>query len=178
MREDDYYTLLGIDKNASEKEIKTAFRKLALKHHPDKNPGDGEAERKFKEISAAYEVLSDPLKKRTYDFSLNNAGWYGSERFGAHDYAGVGPCGRGGACCGKRGGFRRMAAAGPSCVLELNTEEARTGVEREFLIRGPSGYSTLLVSIPPGAKNGTVLMVASPTEPLHAGIFSIKIKIV
>ncbi len=178
MREDDYYTLLGIDKNASTKEIKTAFRKLALKHHPDKNPGDGGAERKFKEISAAYEVLSDPLKKRTYDFSLTHAGWYDTGRSGARGDAGMGPCGRGGGCCGKRGGFRRMAAAGPACVVELNPEEARTGVEREFLIRGPSGYGTLLVSIPPGAKNGTVLMVASPTEPLHTGIFSIKIKIV
>ncbi|MCU0846228.1 MAG: DnaJ domain-containing protein [Spirochaetes bacterium] len=178
MREDDYYTLLGIDKTASTKEIKTAFRKLALKHHPDKNPGDPGAERKFKEISAAYEILSDPLKKRSYDFSLNHTGWYNTERFGAQGDTGVSPCGRGGGCCGKRGGFRRMAAAGPACVVELNPEEARTGVEREFLIRGPSGYGTLSVSIPPGAKNGTVLMVASPTEPLHAGVFSIKIKIV
>ena len=63
----DYYQVLGIAKNASEKEIKQAFRKLARKHHPDVNPGDRGAEQKFKEINEAHEVLSDPEKRRKYD---------------------------------------------------------------------------------------------------------------
>ena len=63
----DYYEILGIDKNASAEEIKRAYRKLAIQHHPDKHKGDKAAEEKFKEISEAYEILSDPNKRSTYD---------------------------------------------------------------------------------------------------------------
>ena len=63
----DYYEVLGLQKGASEDEIKKAFRKLAMKYHPDKNPGDKEAEEKFKEINEAYAVLSDPEQKSKYD---------------------------------------------------------------------------------------------------------------
>lgn len=63
----DYYKILGVDKNASEKEIKAAFRKLARKHHPDVNPNDPQAEARFKEINEAHEVLSDPEKRSKYD---------------------------------------------------------------------------------------------------------------
>jgi len=63
----DYYQILGVSRNASEKEIKQAYRRLARKHHPDLNPGDKSAEAKFKEINAAYEVLSDPEKRKKYD---------------------------------------------------------------------------------------------------------------
>lgn len=68
----DYYELLGIDRSASEEEIKKAYRKLALQYHPDRNPGNKEAEERFKEISEAYQVLNDPGKKAQYD-SLGHA---------------------------------------------------------------------------------------------------------
>ena len=63
----DYYNVLGVTRSATPDEIKKAYRKNALKYHPDKNPGDAAAEKKFKEISEAYEVLSDDKKKQIYD---------------------------------------------------------------------------------------------------------------
>ena len=67
MATNDYYRTLGVARNASEQEIKTAFRKLALKHHPDRNDGNKESEARFKEAGEAYEVLSNPEKRRIYD---------------------------------------------------------------------------------------------------------------
>src|SRR6266498_1832648 len=63
----DYYSSLGVAKTATDKEIKQTYRKLARKHHPDVNPGDKQAESKFKEINEAYEVLGDPAKRKKYD---------------------------------------------------------------------------------------------------------------
>src|SRR5947209_9225442 len=63
----DYYGILGVKKNASGEEIRKAFRKLARKHHPDVNPGDKKAEERFKELSEANDVLSDPKKRKIYD---------------------------------------------------------------------------------------------------------------
>ena len=78
----DYYAVLGIKKDASADEIKKAYRKLALKYHPDKNPGDKKAEEKFKELTEAYAVLSDPEKKRQYD-QFGDAGFH--QRFSQED---------------------------------------------------------------------------------------------
>ncbi len=67
MAKRDYYEVLGVDKNASEDDIKKAYKKLAIKYHPDRNPGDKEAEEKFKEAAEAYDVLHDPQKRQRYD---------------------------------------------------------------------------------------------------------------
>ncbi|MCC0695335.1 molecular chaperone DnaJ [Clostridioides sp. ES-S-0048-02] len=79
----DYYEVLGISKGAEAQEIKKAYRKLAMKYHPDRNPGDEEAEEKFKEINEAYEVLSDDTKRKTYDKfghdGLNGQGGFGGQ---------------------------------------------------------------------------------------------------
>ena len=88
----DYYEVLGLNKGASEEEIKKAFRSLAKKYHPDMNPGDATAEAKFKEVNEAYEVLSDPEKKSRYDqfghaaFEQGGAGGYGGFDFSGMDF--------------------------------------------------------------------------------------------
>src|SRR5690554_4869128 len=76
----DYYKILGVDKNATTEEIKKAYRKLALKYHPDRNPNDKIAEEKFKEVTEAHEVLSDPEKRKKYD--ALGANWKQYERAG------------------------------------------------------------------------------------------------
>src|SRR5205085_1425724 len=73
----DYYKTLGVGKNASEAEIKKAYRKLARKYHPDQNAGDKQAEERFKEISQAHDVLSDPEKRKAYDRGSGPLGGFG-----------------------------------------------------------------------------------------------------
>ena len=76
----DYYEVLGVDKSASAEDIKKAYRKKAIQYHPDKNPGDKEAEEKFKEAAEAYDVLSDPQKRARYD-QFGHAGMSGQGGF-------------------------------------------------------------------------------------------------
>ena len=82
----DYYEILGVSKSASEDEIKQAYRKLAMKYHPDRNKGNAEAEEKFKEATEAYEVIRDPKKRAMYD-QYGHEGIHGSENFGRTAYA-------------------------------------------------------------------------------------------
>ena len=81
----DYYEVLGVAKDATDEDLKRAYRKLAKKYHPDMNPGDKEAEAKFKEASEAYAVLSDAEKRRQYD-QFGHAAFDGSGGFGGFDF--------------------------------------------------------------------------------------------
>lgn len=95
----DLYDVLGVERDAKLDEIKKAYRKLALKHHPDKNPGDKDSEQRFKEVTAAYEILSDPQKRAAYDqmghaaFTQGGAG--GGGGFSSHDFGEGFPFGSG-----------------------------------------------------------------------------------
>jgi DnaJ-class molecular chaperone len=105
----DYYSLLGVSRGASADEIKKAYRKLAMKFHPDKNPGDKKAEDQFKKITEAYEVLSDTKRREMYDqFGFANAGAGAGPGFGAGAGFGGGARGAGGF-----GGFSDTGGAGP-----------------------------------------------------------------
>src|SRR5512133_1331065 len=101
----DYYGVLGVKKTASEDEIRKAFRKLARKHHPDVNPGDKAAEEKFKQISEANDVLSDPKKRKLYDqlgYYSDNIDPAAAEAYARAQQGGYGP-GPGGAGGGRGG---------------------------------------------------------------------------
>ncbi|SFC62595.1 molecular chaperone DnaJ [Clostridium uliginosum] len=137
MASKDYYELLGLQKGASEDEIKKAFRKLAIKYHPDKNKGNEEAESKFKEINEAYQVLSDPEKKSNYDqfgtADFNGGGFGGSGGFGGFDMGGFGDIFdmfTGGGSSRRRNGPVRGNDL--EYTLTLTFEEAVFGVEKEI----------------------------------------------
>ena len=139
MSKRDYYEVLGIARSADEKELKKAYRRLAMKLHPDRNPGDTSAEDKFKEVNEAFEVLSDPNKRAAYD-QYGHAGVDTSAGGGAQGFGGFeggnfsdvfgdvfGDIFGGG---GGRGGARRGADLRYN--LELSLEEAVRGVEQEI----------------------------------------------
>lgn len=135
----DYYTLLGVDRNATTDDIKKAYRKLALKYHPDRNPGNKEAEEKFKEISGAYEVLSDQDKRRSYDQfgqAGPQAGFRGFEGMGGFGFEDL----FGDVFSDFFGGARRETRRGPRVVrgedlryhLKISFEEAAFGKEAKI----------------------------------------------
>ncbi|WP_195263261.1 molecular chaperone DnaJ [Clostridium sp. 1001275B_160808_H3] len=161
MANKDYYASLGLEKGASDEEIKKAFRKLAIKYHPDKNQGDKEAEDKFKEINEAYQVLSDPEKKARYDqfgtADFDGSG-FGSGGFGGFDFSDMGGFGDifdsffggGGGGSRRRNGPQRGADL--EYTVNLTFEEAIFGVEKEISINRSETCDSCKGS---GAKAGT-----------------------
>ena len=160
----DYYEVLGVDKNADEAAIKKAYRVLAKKYHPDMNPGDAEAEKKFKEASEAYAVLSDPEKKRQYDqfgHAAFEGGAGGAGGFGGFDFSGADFSDIFGDIFGDFFGGRRSAGrdnSGPMKGSNIRTsvritfEEAVFGTEKEIELTVKEECKTCHGS---GAKPGT-----------------------
>ena len=157
----DYYEVLGVDKNADDAAIKKAYRQLAKKYHPDMNPGDAEAEKKFKEASEAYAVLSDPDKKHQYDQFGHAAFDGGMGGGGGFDFSGMDMGDIVGDIFGDLfggGARRRSASNGPMkganlrAAVRITFEEAAFGCEKEIEITLKDECTTCHTT---GAKPGT-----------------------
>ncbi len=185
----DYYKTLGVEKTASEKDIKQAFRKLAKKYHPDANPNDPGAEAKFKEINEAYETLSDSEKRQQYD-QFGSAGFnpfaggaapgngrvYTNTNVDMRDgpfadifdslFGGLRGAERGGSVGGTSSGFRTANADGRDYeqLVTITLQEAYTGTTRLVT----KGERKVKVNIPRGATNGTKVRLSGEGE---AGIY-------
>jgi molecular chaperone DnaJ len=163
----DYYEVLGVAKTASEDEIKKAYRKIAIKYHPDRNPGDKEAEEKFKEAAEAYDVLHDPQKRQQYDqFGFNGpmgGGGFGGfggasmnmddifsmfgDIFGGHGFGGFG-----GGFGGGRARQQQMRGGDLRLKVRLTLEEINKGVTKKFKVKKDIACSHCHGS---GAENGS-----------------------
>jgi curved DNA-binding protein len=189
----DYYKILGVDKNATKDDIKKVFRRLAKKYHPDKNPGDKASEEKFKEVTEANEVLSDPEKRKKYDQlgsnwkQYQNAGAESSSRYRNYQSGNQG----GGAAFsgnidelfGNVGGFsdffesffggrtndtrqsRPRRGKDYEASLSISLEEAHHGTEKEFILDGKK----IRIKITPGIEQGKKLRLKNQGSTGSAG---------
>jgi len=167
----NYYQILGVSKNADRKQIRSAFRKLARQYHPDLNPGNDNAEVKFKEINEAYEVLSDDDNRTKYDkygdnwkhadqiesrFGTGGSVFGRTYRAGAHSSSG--PFSGFEDLLG--GGRRRAARVGKlETAVEIELQEAYSGAERYVTISTDGNNRRIAVSIPPGVDSGSVVRI-------------------
>lgn len=184
MAKRDYYEILGVAKNASQAELKKAYRSLAMKHHPDRNPGDAKAEESFKEAKEAYEVLSDEQKRAAYD-QFGHAGVGGAAGGGAGGFGGAGGNfsdvfgdifgdifgGRGGG-----GGSRVHRGADLRYNLDINLEEAVAGTTVKIKVPTLVSCSTCNGT---GAKKGSKPVTCSTCAGngqvrIQQGFFSIQ----
>jgi curved DNA-binding protein len=192
----DYYKILGVDKTADSAAIKKAYRKLAMKYHPDKTAGDKAAEEKFKEANEAYAVLSDPEKRKEYD-TYGSSGFsqrYSQEdifrgsdlgsilrEFGMNFGGGFSQSGGAGSpfesfCSQSSGlgpdrgrGFQQQAAKGQDMIMELwvTLEEVASGTERTISLAHLN--DRVSVKIPPGIESGKKLRVTGKGGPSPMG---------
>ncbi|ACT57111.1 molecular chaperone DnaJ [Candidatus Liberibacter asiaticus] len=166
MKKADFYQVLGIDRNATDRQLKTAFRSLAMKYHPDQNRNDPEAKEKFAQISEAYEVLRDPQKRALYDQGGHEALEYGAQSQGAGGF-GAGMYGNSdfselfegifGGIMGSGRSYKRSSSTGEAGAdlrynLEISLEEAFSG--KTVQIRFPTAVKCSTCS-GSGAKPGT-----------------------
>ena len=175
----DYYGVLGVGRGASKKEIRSAYRRLARKFHPDVNPNDDAAEARFKEINAANEVLSDVENRKKYDDHGDN--WQHADEIERAQRSGRG--GRRysftsagptvglddeidlgdllGGVFGRRGETRRTRPEAATQPVEISLEEAASGITRILVADGDQGESRRLeVRIPPGVETGSRVRIA------------------
>lgn len=202
--EKDLYAVLGVPRNATQDQIKKAYRDLVRKHHPDMNQGDKKSEEKFKEIQHAYETLSDPEKKKTYD--MFGTSGFGGQRTGRGNYRqysrgfpdideifkdifsqGGGTYGMGGVG-GSFGdvfdfGNARQQPRRPKNIqhtVTLDFETAVKGGEKELLLKSPEGGTRkLTVRIPAGVKTGSKVRLPGKGEQINsmAGDLILEIKV-
>ena len=190
---EDYYKLLGVKKDASEGEIKKAYRKLAMKYHPDHTKGDKSAEDKFKKISEAYAVLSNKEKRKEYD-TFGSEGFhqrfsqedifrgfdfgdiFKEFGFGGGDFSGGRPGGTrfsfgGGSGFNFGGGRQQAHVKGSDLVYELplTLREVATGTSKIITFQHQGGSENLTVKIPPGLTSGKKLRLAGKGSPSPYG---------
>lgn len=188
----DYYTILGVEKSTSDAEIKKEYRKLAMKYHPDKTKGDKAMEEKFKKISEAYAVLSDPKKRKEYD-TFGSSGFkqrYSQEDiFRGFDFGdilkdfGFGNMG-GGGFGNMGGGGRRQPVKGSDLVYELplTLREIATGITKTITLNHSGSNQQVSVKIPKGLITGKKIRLPGKGEASQyggsAGDLFIKSKII
>ncbi len=194
MEYQDYYKILGVDRNASDKDIRKAYRRLARQYHPDVNPGDAASEEKFKQINEAYQVLSDSEKRAKYDQigqsyqqwqrmggqpgGFNWSDWMGGQPGGGFrveyaDLNGDDPFSDffrnifGGMGGGRTTTYQRQQMKGQDLEVtaQVSLEEAYHGTQRTVQIGG----RRLDVSIPAGARDGMRIRLRGQGEPGYAG---------
>ncbi len=179
----DYYNVLGITKKATEADIKKAYRKLARKHHPDLNPNDAEAEKKFKQVNEANEVLSDPKKRKKYD--QYGKDWQHAEEFekqkkarrpgsgsGGYTYSGGGSTedfsdffesmfggGGGSFRSSQRGG--RFRGQDYNAALQLNLTDTLTTQKQTLTVNNKN----IRITIPAGVENGQTIKISGHGGP-------------
>lgn len=176
----DYYQILGVSKKATDDEIKKAFRSLARKYHPDANPNNKAAETRFKEVSEAYETLSDSTKRQQYDMQRDNpfAGFGGRQQQGDGGFRGGfsnASTGFGGiddilSSFFKQNQNRSTKGNSIEVDAEISLEEAARGTMVTLNVMPPQGVSKRLsVKIPAGAQTGTKVRVSGEGEPGYNG---------